>query len=309
MGEHRVLRKRNKPKKRRQKNKKNVKGLFVRAGRAGRTDLTSRIPELSRLNEKTITVIGLGCLGAPSVLEFARCGVGEIRIIDHDTVEAGTVIRWPIGLTSVGKLKTEALSDFIKVNYPFTNIVPYSKRIGAVRLYEDQTSDLKILASALDDTDLVFDATAERGVQHLMSDLATEFSIPYICISTTLGAWGGMIVRLRPHVTEGCWICFMNHLYEKSLPTPAEDPIGTFQPIGCASPTFTGSGFDTGIIALSGVRLAISTLTNDQEKGYPAFNWDVAVVNLRDDQGNALVPSWNTFSLKKHSSCSCSKNV
>ena len=144
-GESRVLGKRKKSKNRRQKDKNRTEVFFVRAGRAGRADLTARIPELSCLYEKTIIVIGLGCLGAPSVLEFARCGVGEIRIIDNDTVEAGTIVRWPFGLTSVGKLKTEAISDFIKANYPFTNIVPFSKRIGAVRLYEDQTSDLKIL--------------------------------------------------------------------------------------------------------------------------------------------------------------------
>ena len=276
---------------------------------AGRTDLTVRIPDLSHLHKKTVTAIGLGCLGAPSVLELGRCGVGEIRIIDHDIVEVGTVVRWPLGLTAVGRRKTDAISDFIKANYPFASIVPFPNRIGAVRLSADQDSDLKILESALDGTDLVFDATAERGVQHLLSDLAAELKIPYIGISTTPGAWGGMLVRLRPQITEGCWLCFMHSLDDNSFPSPLSDPAGEVQPIGCADPTFTGPGFDTGIIALSGVRLAVSTLKDDHEKGYPTFDWDFSVVNLRDDQGNVIVPSWQTFNLKKHPSCSCPKDV
>ena len=294
---------------RKQKKKSSIEGFFVRAARAGRTDIAARIPELLCLHEKKVLAIGLGSLGAPSVLEFARCGVGEIRILDFDIVEAGTVVRWPLGLTAVGRYKTEALSDFIKVNYPFTKIVPLTKRIGSVRISENEDSDLKVLESALDNIDLIFDATAEIGVQYLLSDLATELNIPYICLSTTSGAWGGMLVRIRPKVTEGCWRCFMYYLDDQSIPTPAEDPTGMLQPVGCADTTFTGSGFDTSIIALSGVRLVVSTLTSGQEKCYPAFNWDVAVVNFRDDQGDAIVPSWKTFALKKHPSCSCSKNV
>lgn len=285
-----------------------MEGFFVRAARAGRGDLTARIPELSILHKKTVTAIGLGCLGAPSVLEFARCGVGEIRIIDFDIVDAGTVVRWPLGLTSVGRKKTDAISDFIKSNYPFTKILAFQHRIGEVRLDENQTSGLEILENSLNGSDMVYDASAERGVQHLMSDLAAELKIPYIGISTTFGAWGGMFIRIRPQVTEGCWVCFMNRLKDNSFPTPLSDPAGEVQPAGCAAPTFTGSGFDTGIIALSGVRLAISTLTSNIDKGYPAFEWDYAVVNLRDEQGKAMAPSWNTFSLKKHPSCPCSKD-
>jgi len=280
--------------------------FFLRAARAGREDLTARIPELSQLCKKTVTVFGLGCLGAPSGLELARCGVGEIRIIDFDIVETGTIVRWPFGLTAVGKFKTDIISDFIKINYPYTKIVPFTHKIGEVPNPDER---LDVLESALNNTDLVFDATAEIGVQHLLSDLAGERSIPYIGISTTFGTWGGMLLRIRPLITEGCWLCFMQHLNDQSIPTPAADPAGLFQPIGCADPTFTGSGFDASIISLSGVRLAVSTLTAQQEKGYPSFDWDVAIVNLRDEQGRATVPTWNTSSLKRHPSCSCSKGV
>ncbi len=290
--------------KKRHKNKQSI-SFFARAARAGREDLSTRIPELSCLREKTVSVFGLGCLGAPSVLEFARCGVSEIRVVDFDIVEAGTIVRWPFGIATVGRFKTEVISEFINANYPYTNIVPETRKIGGLPSPEDEVSEIEILESVFDQSDLVFDATAERGVQHLISDLAAEKKIPYIGVSNTLGAWGGIIVRIRPQITSGCWLCFMHSLNEENFPSPSSDPAGEVQPVGCASPTFTGPSFDSGIIALSSVRLAVSTLTEKMTPRYPAIDWDVAVIDLRDHSGNAIAPSWNTFELKKHPSCSC----
>lgn len=292
--------------KRKGSNRANI--YFARASRSGHIDLTARIPELSHLHERKITVVGLGCLGAPSVLEFARCGIGELRIIDFDIVEAGTIVRWPFGLKSVGKLKTKVIKEFLNEHYPFTKVIPFSRRIGEVRRSEEQTSDLEVLKDALSDTDLVYDASAEWGLQHLLSDLAAELSVPYIGISMTYGAWGGVLGRIRPGKTEGCWWCFRYSLDDGSFPLPLSDPDGEVQPLGCADPTFTGAAFDSGIIAFGGVRLAVSTLTEKDENGYPSFDWDIAIINLRDNNGNAIIPSWKTFALKKHPSCSYSKN-
>lgn len=140
-------------------------------------------------------------------------------------------------------------------------------------LYQDQalrsrdrrsTKDLGsssqgILDELLSGIDLLYDATAELGVNHLMADLAAARGIPYISISTTAGAWGGLIVRIRPDDTRGCWLCLQHRLMDETIPSPPMDPRGGVQPEGCANPTFTGTGFDVGEIALSGVRLAVST--------------------------------------------------
>lgn len=293
----------------RKKGRKNIRGnfYFARASRAGYQDLTTRIPELSHLNKKRVTIVGLGCLGAPSALEFARCGVGELRIIDFDIVEAGTIVRWPFGLRSVGKRKTEVIEKFLNENYPFTKVTSFPHRIGEVRYSAEHPSDNQVLGDALNNTDLIYDASAEQGLQYILSDLASELNIPYVGISTTFGAWGGILVRIRAEKTEGCWRCFMHSLDDESFPSPLSDPHGEVQPVGCADPTFTGASFDTGIITLGGVRLAISTLTEKDENGYPSLEWDIAIINLRDHKGNAITPSWQTFNLKNHPSCACAK--
>jgi len=289
--------------KRKGSNRANI--YFARASRSGRLDLTARIPELSNLHQKKIAVFGLGCLGAPSVLELARCGVGELRIVDFDFVEAGTTVRWPFGLKAVGKQKTDVIENFINEHYPFTKVVPWTHRIGAFAYPGRKHSDLEVLDTVLEDADLVYDASAEPGLQYLLADLAAERYIPYLAISTTHGAWGGIIARIRPDQTEGCWKCFLQNLKDGSFPLPLSDPDGEVQPVGCADPTFTGAAFDSGIIAFGGVRLAVSTLTEKDENGYPIFDWDIAIINLRDNNGNAIIPSWQTFDLKKHPSCPC----
>jgi molybdopterin/thiamine biosynthesis adenylyltransferase len=49
------------------------------------------------MQAKRVGVVGLGALGAPVVLELAKNLTGELRILDGDHVDAGTIVRWPVG--------------------------------------------------------------------------------------------------------------------------------------------------------------------------------------------------------------------
>lgn len=278
-----------------------VASNFVKSGRAGKIDLIQRIPELAGLSDKKVAIVGLGCLGAPCAIELAKAGVGELRILDHDTVDAGTIIRWPLGLQHAGERKAIVLNDYIGKNYPFTKVLPFVHRIGEVSKDEKRDNSNEMLSNLFDGIDIILDATAERGVQYLLSDLAAEYGIPYIGITTTEGAWGGQIIRILPDKTKGCWMCFMIGIEEGTIPLPNTDSNGRIQPIGCAEPTFTGSSFDTSAISTTGVRAVISTLL----PSYPLINWDIATVNLRDKDGKLISPQWDTQILEYYPSCKC----
>ncbi|MFQ5787901.1 MAG: ThiF family adenylyltransferase, partial [Thermodesulfobacteriota bacterium] len=228
---------------------------FMRAGRAGQEGMLARIPELQGLRGKKIAVFGLGCLGGSSAIEFGRCGVGELRILDDDTIDPGTTVRWPLGMPVVGMKKTDALKSFIEQSYPYTEVIPEDMRLGATGDKQNERFE-----KFIDGVDLIYDATAEIGVQHFLSYEALNRKIPYICIATTPGAWGGMIARQIPG-KQGCWTCLKRWQNDGDIPVPnLDESNGEVQPQGCASPTFTGAFFDGGQIALSGVRLAVSTL-------------------------------------------------
>jgi hypothetical protein len=109
-----------------------------------------------------------------------------------------------------------------------------------------------------------------------------------------------VVTRIRPQVTQGCWLCSQ---LDETLPLPAAKTADSVQPTGCANPTFTGAGFDMAELALHGVRLAVSTLTAGKEGGYPSANWDIEVISHRGVNGTELLPSVDVRDLKRHRAC------
>jgi molybdopterin/thiamine biosynthesis adenylyltransferase len=201
-----------------------------------------------------------------------------------------------------GLRKTDAIKSFIEQSYPYTQVIPLHIRIG-----DPEEPQKEALEKFIEGVDLIYDATAEYGVQYFISELASEKNIPYICVSTTYGAWGGFIARVLPGRT-GCWSCLKYWQIEegdKRIPIPNQKEDAVVQPKGCADPTFTGASFDGSHIALAGVRHAVSTLSQGNGTMYPSVEWDVVVINFRNESGNIISPEHKTFKLTKHPSCPC----
>jgi molybdopterin/thiamine biosynthesis adenylyltransferase len=276
-----------------------IQAFFLRTGYASRANFQMRIPELSPLSARRIGLIGLGCMGAPSALEFARAGSSEIRLMDYDVVEAGTTVRWPLGISSVGCAKTDALANFIESAYPFTYMKRFRMGMGAAPDFWGGPLDK--YDQFIDGLDLIFDATAEEGINYLASEIGRERGIPYIGISTTPGGWGGKVWSITPET--GCHFCLKKFTQEGAIPIPTSSPSTFVSMPGCAEPTFAGASFDTSMIPMVGVRMAASLLCNKTDGGYPSAPWDVAVLDLRTQDGKLLLPDWHGFKLPVHPQC------
>jgi len=274
---------------------------FIRAGRASRRDLFLRMPELSALSDKVVAVFGLGCIGGPSAFELVRAGVGELRVLDHDIVDPGTIGRWPIGLSAAGVKKVDVVREVAGRDYPYVKVIPVNHRLGATRL--NGPSDQEQLAKMTDGAQLIYDATTEWGVQHFLSEYARDREIPYIAVDGTQGGWGGRICRITPGQTEGCWLCFQAALTAATITPPAVGPDEDVQPEGCGDPTFKAAGFDMAQIALAGVRVAVATLCRGIGGGYPPYPWDVTIMSFRDRGGELIAPRFDGYSLDKHNDC------
>jgi hypothetical protein len=269
---------------------------FARPARAGENDLRARAPELRALDQKTVAVFGLGCIGAPSAIEFARSGAGALRLADCDTVDAGTTVRWPLGLPTVGHAKTDVIAQFIHTNYPRTKVGRFRGRIGAT------AGERPALFEMTEGASLVYDAGAEPDLSYFLADLARNRGLPYVGVSGTEGGWGGVVVRLRADGTTGCWYCLQRAREEGTIPAAPAATSSDVQPVGCMDPTFTGAGFDLATVALTGVRIAVATLL-EGEGGYPAAPWDVLVIRLRDASGQLLLPQFEGFALPPYPDC------
>lgn len=279
---------------------------FARTGRAGLQDIAARVPELKSLRNAKIALFGLGCLGAPAAIELAKAGVADLYILDHDTVDPGTLIRWPRGLSVSGQLKTEVIKELISRDYPYCRIKDWPFKIGSTRdpTNNNKPPDEEILAEMTQDASLIFDATAEFGVNNYLTNHARQLGIPYVGMSATPGGWGGRVFRVKnDNSKNGCYLCYLKWSEEDKIIEPPFDSNGSIQTPGCGDPTFTGTGFDMLEISMMGVRVVVSTLCGNAEDGYPSMNWDVTHISFRNEQGELVAPLYTTHRLDIHPKC------
>ncbi len=277
-------------------------GAYVTRGeRLAAEDLCARIPDLAGLGEKTVSVVGLGALGAPLAMELARAQVGTLRMLDFDAVEAGNIVRWPYGLGAVGHAKSEYLAAAIKQEYPFTSAVAYRRQIGdaPAQLTAGRPSEAAVLSTMMKDTDLLIDASAEIGLGALLSALSSAAGIPLLSLWATEGGWGGGVAYLPPG-RGGCWYCLQHGLADASLPIPPAEPAAMVQPRGCGAPTFTGSSFQMLEIVLQAMRSTQRALTGSAKSA------TLHVCAARDEHGEELeTPVWSTHAIPVHPACAC----
>ncbi len=274
---------------------------LIRADWGGEHVWMQRAPSLRPLRAKSALVIGLGSLGSPLVLHLARAGIGKLHLIDYDELQVGNTVRWALGWQYAGLHKASALAMHLAHEYPYTAVDALNMRIGAPSPAAGDT-DYEILRTRYNDVDLIIDATANHRVSHFLADLARRLRKPYLWLTTTHGAAGGVVGRVLPEKAGGCWHCFQHGLGDLSIRTPADSGAAEVQPGGCSQPTFIGAGIDSEEIALLAARLAVATLSIAQPGGYPDFAWDIAVADL-NQAGQSIAPEWTPYPLKVNSAC------
>lgn len=285
-------------------------GLYiVRGHRFGEEDLLARVPALSGMADARIGLIGLGALGGPLALELARAQAGELRLLDHDVVDAGTIVRWPRGVSAIGFPKTDVLAATIRSDYPYTKVRAVSLRIGGTpppEVVQPQSevvqpqSELEQLEGLLEGLDLVVDCTAEIGIQHLIASLAEAKRLPQVYVSATAGGWGGIIARPIPGAT-GCWFCMQLHLDGGGVSPPPADEDGRVQPAGCDNPTFTATSFDALSLVAQAMRVIATTVLSPRPT---ATQQDVFVCDQRPaSPGEITAPKWSSYPLAVHPDC------
>lgn len=271
---------------------------LIRGERLVRSDLAVRSPLTADLGEKQVALVGLGAIGGELAIELARAGLGRIRAMDFDHVEAGTIVRWPIGLSAVAHQKTEVIRGRVVADYPFTELEPFSHHLGhsAAITTARSESELDVLERFLEGCELVIEASAEIGVQQAIAASADERSLPQIYVWATEGARGGLVAHVRPSET-GCWMCLQYHLEDETIPLPAREETPHLQPRGCAALTYSGAGFDLAPTVSQAARVATAALSSKAS----ADGSDVFVCSFADDP--YAPPVWTSHALEPHPRC------
>ena len=106
---------------------------------------------MEKIKNATVAVFGLGAVGSFATEALARTGVGNLRLIDFDKVDASNINRQLFALNStIGREKTMLACERIKDINPVCNVDIHSSFVNAQSLEELLSKDIDVVVDAID---------------------------------------------------------------------------------------------------------------------------------------------------------------
>ena len=152
-----------------------------------------------RLKAARVLVVGAGGIGAAMIPALAGAGIGQLTIVDGDTVELSNLQRQLLFTTDeIGQSKAVLAARFVAARNPHVVVTPV-----AVRLDARNAPDL------LANHDLVIDGTDNFMTRLIVSDCCVRLGLPLI--SAAAQQFQGQIglFRGRP-----CYRCFVGNAFD-----------------------------------------------------------------------------------------------
>ena|GEM_PF-2523917 len=245
-----------------------------------------RIPELSRLADARILVVGAGSVGAPVIAELAKAGVRETHVVDYDSFDVNNGVRHILEPRWAGINKDVAVTIEAKRLNPFAAVTNHRLHIG------NGPSARAELDALLGEVDIVLDTTGSHAAARILQRACRTHGKTLVLASLTAGSFGGEVAVFRPG--GACFWCLVLSQEDGTVPAPAEGPRSNTTPIGCRSPAFSGAGFDATALAALAARITVQSFEHCE---YPAFDDDYVVVNFRGPD------PWRQGRLEVHPRC------
>jgi len=161
-----------------------------------------------KLKDARVCVAGVGGLGSPIVIQLASMGVGHLRVVDRDVVEASNLQRQHLyGMDMVGYPKVEAAAERIKRLNPFIEVEPVPMSVtpgNAERIVEGM--------------DIVVDGLDRMTPRYALNRACVKMGIPYVfgAVISNVGNASTIVPGETP-----CVECFQGGIADDELPTCA----------------------------------------------------------------------------------------
>jgi molybdopterin/thiamine biosynthesis adenylyltransferase len=183
--------------------------LFAPLGRAGQ----------ERLLAASAVLVGCGAMGAAAAMLLVRAGVGRVRLIDRDFVEASN-------------LQRQILYDEQDAREALPKAIAAERKLRAMNSgveVEGVISDVSArnARELLSGFDVILDGTDNFETRLLINDFAVKFSRPWIYAAAV--ASYGLTMLVRPGLTA-CLACFLEEQTGAGLAETC-DTIGVLGPI------------------------------------------------------------------------------
>jgi len=188
-----------------------------------------------KLTASRIAIVGCGATGSVLASLLARAGVGTIRVIDRDYVEASN-------------LQRQSLFDEADAAESLPKAIAAARKIAAFNseiVIEPHVEDLtpSNIGPLLEDAQLILDGTDNFETRYLINDFAVKNSIPWI-YTAAVGSYG-VTLNVLPGKTA-CLTCIF-----------ADPPQGTFETCETAGILNSAVNLAASIAATEAVKLVV----------------------------------------------------
>lgn len=168
-----------------------------------------------KLAEATTVIVGCGATGACVSTLLARAGVGRLRIIDRDYVEASNLQR------QVLFDEADAAESMPKAVAAARKISAFNSQISVEPEVADLTPENASTLLDSDSADLILDATDNFETRYLINDFAVKYRRPWIYAAAV--ASYAVTMNVLPEETA-CLSCI--------FPEPPQGPVETCDTAG-----------------------------------------------------------------------------
>ena len=144
-----------------------------------------------------VAICGLGGLGSRVAELLTRAGVGYLRLIDFDRLEATNLNRQWYFMEQLGRYKAEALADNLR------RITPYAELdVHTVRITED------ILASLLADVDVIVEAFDNATCKAmLVNGVREQFPRCHLVAASGMAGFASANAMRVRRLSENFYLC------------------------------------------------------------------------------------------------------
>lgn len=208
-------------------------------------DRNAGVFDSDALEGKRVALVGLGSGGSAVLRELVHAGVGWFLLVDHDLLTPGNVCRHELGLRDVGRLKVNALRDYVLDRHPgaVVETLPHRLDTATARSFTDTIAELA--------PDVIVCGTDNRESRLIVNRAAVETGTYCLFGAVRRRAYAGEILQLVPGVTP-CYQCFVMGLPEE--PKGGGDPL----PGDTSAHTEIPSYADRPVLAEPGLSLDIA---------------------------------------------------
>ena len=149
------------------------------------------------IRQAAVLIVGCGGLGSMVALFLAGAGVGNLTLVDADSVELSNLHRQlAFRESDIGQPKAQALENQLLALNSEIKVTSALRRFG-----DDAESDAELLR----DVDIVIDATDNLASRHAIERLTRNVRKPWIMGAAT--RLHGQVAAFSQSRSEGCYQC------------------------------------------------------------------------------------------------------